>query len=58
MPLLYTANDITREWLADLECKYCDLTQMRPHTMFITGRPNGPILFCTLSSVGVVCRRL
>jgi len=24
----------------------------------ITGPPNGPVLFCTLSSVGVVCRRL
>ena len=25
---------------------------------FITGPPNGTVLFCTLSSVGVVCRRL
>ena len=24
--------------------------------VFITGPPNGPVLFCTLSSVGVVCR--
>jgi len=26
--------------------------------LLIAGPPNGPVLFCTLSSVGVVCRRL
>jgi len=26
--------------------------------LFITGSPNGSVLFCSLSSVGVVCRRL
>ena len=26
--------------------------------IIITGPPNGPVVFCTLSSVGVVCRRL
>jgi len=24
----------------------------------ITGPPNGPVLFCSLASIGVVCRRL
>jgi len=24
----------------------------------VTGPPNGPALFCTLSFVGIVCRRL
>ena len=39
----------------------CAMTFRRPSAMMlhvITGSPNGPVLFCTLSSVGVVCRRL
>ena len=39
--------------VASLESKVCRL-QLR----LFTGPPNRPLLFCTLSSVGVVCRRL
>jgi len=33
-------------------------TSIGSERMLVTGPPNGPVLFCTLSSVSVVCRRL
>jgi len=35
----------------DDECKIVKYT-------IITGLSNGPVLFCSMASVGVVCRRL
>ena len=61
VPLLIFANKIDKTGFArEDEIRHFftlyNLTTGKVMRPFITGPPNGPLLFCTLSSVGVVCR--